>query len=317
MSEIVEHIDPTKLQRYQDSLLSPIELLDFDDHLSGCKICSLKMRRESDLSGLYQSFFEPVVVKMEKRYFFENLSLGRWIPQLGFALSAIAFLAGLAFIFTNPNKPEESQILAKNEKDIAIIENTTIPQTQHLEDAKPKSNSRLSNKTSNNTTNVNSGKSNRKSVRRTFNEQKALNNTKRKPAEVVGLTTDEFQISDLQSDNSQTLGSPDETNKTSSPDVQISKSNRNFSVKLKSEKDVREYEFYLAEMPNFKTISREKRSDNNWEILQNKFKVGKKYILQITVFKDASETQTIKKIISLKNKKTVRLTRTEKQKRGK
>jgi hypothetical protein len=313
MSELNQHFDRAKLQRYRNSQLSPAELLDFDDHLFVCNLCCHNIKQNNDLNDLYQSFAEP-----PRKKFFNFLNFRSFnrliftIRQPIFAATALALLifgGVLAIVFSR--KPVEQQLLVKN---IAEIEQKLVEVTN--------ANKSVFN---DNFKQIIAKKPENSVIKKDLKKPQILPiQTKPLPSQAKVETikpeikTVNLQVADLKTDDSRTLSLSDNKPADSANDLKFTRIKRNFSVEIDTVEKTNKYEFYLAEMPKFITVSREKSDDNKWQIPQNKLKIGKKYILQVTVLQDDGQTKSVKKVISLENSAINGIRRTAIQKkRGK
>ena len=77
--------------------------------------------------------------------------------------------------------------------------------------------------------------------------------------------------------------------------------NDNSTIYFSPVENADEYEIYLAEMPKFVTVSRERVLNPQWIIPYRKLRAGQNYVLQITALKDGEAIQSEKKNIKIES----------------
>jgi hypothetical protein len=304
-----EHLEYAKIQRYRLSQLSPTELLDFDDHLAICEKCRHKALQENDLTQLYDSFItENKPVKLVSGNFLRF----KFSRQLQFAAVLLGFfsLAGTLYFFVQNQSTEKiivnnindntAQSPAKDASELTA--NTSSPETIPSPVSEKPTITPLILK--------------KKRTIETHKQISEISKTKAVSSSPIITSNNKrideissFKISELETDNSQTLGSESVTKSSVSAKVKVSKAGKSYAIEIDSDDKADYYEFYLAEMPNFVSVSKEKIKTSKWRVPLNKLQKNKKYVLQITLYKNDGQTQTIRKVLSLgkpiipKNKK--------------
>jgi hypothetical protein len=305
-----EHLEYRKIQRYRLSQLSPTELLDFDDHLAICDKCRHKALQENDLTQLYDSFItENKPVKSVSGNFLRF----KFSRQLQFAAVLLGFfsLAGTLGYFFVQNQSTEiiivdnindntAQSPAKDASELTA--NTSSPETTPSPVSQKPTITPLILK--------------KKRTIETHKQTSEISKTQAVSSSPIVTSNNKrideslsFKISELKTDNSQTLGSESVTKSSVSAKVKVSKAGKSYAIEIDSDDKADYYEFYLAEMPNFVSVSKEKIKTSKWRVPQNKLQKNKKYVLQITLYNKDGQIQTIRKVLSLgkpiipKNKK--------------
>lgn len=294
-----KHLNDKEITGYRQSSLLPSELLTVDNHLANCANCRRKIKQNQDLAMLYDSFFDPLSEFSTDNSRDKNFGLkGKWELSRKFrffsmaaifanrqtqaALILVLFLVvGGLWAFRQKTAPPSNEFSANNRgaesflPDIPDNKGFSTPKKDAEEIKNVKADS-----------DIKIGKPNKTQAFRAKKESSG--------------TAIEIEIKELETDGSQTLssdGNPAEAVK-SSPKLQIGKNSRALDFSFVQNAD--EYEVYLAEMPKFVTVSREKVKARKWTIPYRKLKAGQNYVLQITALKNGQSIQSVKKIINTK-----------------
>lgn len=109
------------------------------------------------------------------------------------------------------------------------------------------------------------------------------------------------KVDALETDRSNTL-----SNNTNSEEatnfpfkVKIKTSKKGLSIDFSEIEKADEYEIYVAEMPDFITVSRDKTTRSKWSMQFNKLAKGKDYVLQITALDQGMPIQSVKRKFNL------------------
>jgi hypothetical protein len=299
----VKHLENEQIQRYRLSKLTPIELLEFDDHIADCDACRFMTLQNSDLDNLYESFTTVSTQKESSDKFidFENLFVG-WKLSLAFGLICTFIFLGGLFYFANQNFQKNKQMtLAESQPEIfskkinePIVEKPQTPSlsedTYIAKTSKQLSNNKLAKQPPKQTV---------KSKEHILPPQP--NETKTIPAKAKE-TNLQLIVTQIESDESQTLGSESDNANSLPINLKISNNENEIFIKVDTENKVNDYEFYLAEMPKLNTTLRKNVKTNSWRFSKNNLKKNRSYVLQVTVNKEDGKNQTIKKILKLSNR---------------
>ena len=301
---MTKHLNNQEIIKYRQAALLPSELLTVDSHLADCENCRRKIRRRQDLTTLYESFFEPLgdfssddskdaeTGKQEKwkfwgkfRFFSLAALLTNWQPQAALILILVLSLGAFWFFRQKSAPPPADSLTA-----------STAPENIRPDDSK-KTDVPVGASESQNESPVMAAADSEDSV---LKLKKAEKN--RALAARVTRPVLKIEIGEIEADASQTL-SPDERPANavnSAPKLQIKSRKNNPAIDFSAVENADEYEIYLAEMPKFVTVSREKVGVKSWTLPSGKLQAGRDYVLQITAFRDGEAVQSVKKIIRTK-----------------
>jgi hypothetical protein len=309
MIEIKEHIDKNTLHLYKNLQLSPVELLNVDDHLSVCEYCRLQIQQTPALDGLYQSLFQNEPSENKFGWFNFNLTnrfnFSGKLKKLAFA-SVLTSLLILFFsiLFWN-QKLSEKQVAVINQTEQTKLNESKQKIVQVEDNEKTFGNQREPIKLP--TTLYKSAVTNKKAINsKKINLLKQVATEKRKEKKDNNLGLN-LNLSELETDSSQTIGSDIKTLPNNKPVLKITKSKDSFFVHVKTNKKVSYCQYFLSEMPKLITVSKETRTNGTWQIPHKKLKTGRSYVLQITVVTEDNQTALIQKELkisseTLKNK---------------
>jgi hypothetical protein len=304
--KIVKHLEKNQIQRYRNSQLNPLELLEFDDHVTVCDACRFMILQKNDLDNLYNSFTTISAPKESPREHFNFADLfTNWNLRLAFVMTAILSVFGISLYLVSRNSTNKQPILSAIEpenvkKDLG--ETLTEDRTQtNLQTKNEIAKKTIKPNLSNNLPEPQAKLSSSKSVKKAALPKPVI--VDKKPKETALSENLRLTVKDTETDKSQTLGSESAEKTLPSEKLNISVKNREISVKIEAESKGNKYEFYLAEMPKFLTTLRKTSSRNSWKFSQTKLKKNTDYVLQVTFNQENGEVQTIKKILSLKNQK--------------
>lgn len=255
---------------------------------------------------LYNSFFEPLQGATEEEnsrllkarfkerwrqlkslhFFPVGTLLTNW--RLQTALAGLVFLIASGFLIFSLSKNETKEvagnIIAPTQENKTSVENLTITPTaidSIEENAPPK-------------------------IYLSKQKQLATNKDsvakKKFPADKKIETDFVVKVDSLESDRSRTL-----SNNANSEEpvnipfkVEIKTSKKGLSIDFSKVEKADEYEVYVAEMPDFITVSRERITRSKWSIPVNKLARGKDYVLQITALNQGMPIRSVKRKINLK-----------------
>ncbi|GEM_PF-6588372 len=298
-----KHLNNQEIIKYRQASLLPSELLTVDRHLADCENCRQKIRQRQDLTTLYESFFEPLgdfsandskdadFRKQENwkppgkfRFFSLATLLTNWQPQAALILVLILTVGATWILWQKPASPPADLLTVRAApEDIrtGVLGNGNISNAASEKKTAPLK------------------------IAETDSENAGLKIKKGEINQTLAAKTAarpalKIEIGEIEADQSQTLSSNDNRDKALnlSPKLQIRERKNNPVIDFSAAENADEYEIYLAEMPKFVTVSREKVKVKNWTIPYRKLKAGQDYVLQITAFRDGAVVQSVKKIIS-------------------
>ena len=299
-----KHLNNQEIIKYRQAALLPSELLIVDRHLADCENCRQKIRQRQDLTTLYESFFEPLgdfsandskdadsrkqenwTLRGKFRFFSLATLLTNWQPQAALILVLILTIGATWILWQKPASPSADLLTAR-----------TAPEAIRTADS---GNGNISNAAA-------EKKTAPRKAAESDSEHASLPIKKGEKNQTLAAKTAarpalKIEIGEIEADQSQTLsanaGNRDKVSNFS-PKLQIRERKNNPVIDFSAAENADEYEIYLAEMPKFVTISREKVKVKNWTIPYRKLKAGQDYVLQITAFRDGAVVQSVKKIIS-------------------
>lgn len=300
------HLNHIEILKYRQATLPPLELLEVDCHLENCDQCRMKLRQNQELAMLYNSFFEPLQGATEEEnsrllkarfkerwrqlkalhFFPVGTLLTNWRMQT--ALAGLVFLiAGGFLIFSiGKNEPKEvaDNIAVPNQADRISGENQIISPTttNSAEESKPP-------------------KIYSKNAKDSLRSKDLIVG---KISPTVKKTETDFvvKVDSLETDRSRTLSNNNNLEESANVSfkIEIKTSKKGLSVNFSEVEKADEYEIYVAEIPNFVTVSREKITKSKWSIPFDKLAKGKDYILQITALDQGMPIQSVKRKFNLK-----------------
>nr|HQU85881.1 hypothetical protein [Pyrinomonadaceae bacterium] len=280
-----KHLNHIEILKYRQATLPPHELLDVDFHLETCAECRFKLRQNQELAALYQSFFEPLdgASEEEKTRLFKDKFKERWrklrsmdffsagtlltnrLLQAGFA--GLVFLIFGSVIFVSLKSAEKSNEIAENQPIITNDKILNPPIVQKEPDTIETAN--------------NIGKQD-------LVVKKAANRESSKPKKdsaIFKTKQDKLvvNVSSLESDQSRSL-TKNETSEEEKTAIQIGFRTLKDQLRLKftATEKADEYEIFVAELPEFRTVVRVKSVNSEYSIPIQKLSRGKDYVLQIT-----------------------------------
>ncbi|MCD9187896.1 MAG: hypothetical protein LUM44_15855 [Pyrinomonadaceae bacterium] len=299
------HLNHIEILKYRQATLPPLELLEVDCHLENCDQCRMKLRQNQELAILYNSFFEPLngateeensrllKIRFKERwrqlkslhFFPVGTLLTNWRRQT--ALAGLVFLIASGFLIFSLTKNETNEVAGnivptqenKTAGENQIITPTTVEPVETVEPPKIYS----------------------KSVKAAPTDKdliaKKTSPTAKKPEPDLVVKVDS-----LETDRSNTLSNdanPKEA--VNAPfKVEIKPLKKGLSIDFSDIEKADEYEIYIAEMPDFITVSREKTKRSRSSISLNKLAKGKDYVLQITALNQGMPIQSVKRKLNLK-----------------
>jgi hypothetical protein len=295
----VKHLENNQIQRYRNSRLNPAELLEFVDHIAVCDKCRLTALQKNDLENLYNSFTSVAAPPESPRKIlnFDRL-FSNWNLRSGFAVAVILIAFGGSFYLISRNFNDEKTLLSavqpeniKKETDSIFIENKQPTANKVIENSAESFSVDHLSKHQKTELPV-------QTVKKTV-PPKAITAAKSTEKPVLRENL-RLTVKDIETDESQTLGSEPAEKPLSPTKLKISVKNREISVKIEAEKTADKYEFYVAEIPKLSATLRKTVNRNSWRFSQTKLRKNVDYVLQVTFTDEDGKVRTIKKILSLK-----------------
>lgn len=307
---MTKHLNHIEILKYRQSVLPPLELLKVDRHLENCEECRLKLRENQELAMLYQSFFEPLQGaneeetskllkarlrerwrKLKSLHFFPpGKLLTDWRAQTAFT-ALIVLILGAVWFFNSgkiDNSIETAGNFVSTNPSILVLSDDQSADANEISPEQNADAPEISLKKRKNPQTRSDG----------LVLKKKLRGKNEPPVELV------VNVNPIETDQSGNLAA-DENNKAprttadAAVKIEVKPVNNRLDVFFQMAEKADEYEVFIAEMPEFKTISREKTNESKWSIPIRKLKKGKDYILQITAVKKGMPERTIKRKISL------------------
>jgi len=304
------HLNHIEILKYRQATLPPLELLEVDCHLENCDQCRMKLRQNQELAMLYNSFFEPLngeteeensrLLKARFKERWRQLKSLHFFPvgtllinwRLQAALAGLVFLIAGGFLIFSFSKNETKE----------IAENIVVPNQENMSSDE---NQIITPTVINSVDENDSPKIYSENPKITKNDKNLI---ARKTIPKVKKTETVFiiKVDSLETDRSNTLSNnsnPKEADKAPFK-VTVKTSKQGLSVDFSEIEKADEYEIYVAEMPDFITVSRDKTTRSKWSMNFNKLARGKDYVLQITALDRGMPIQSVKRKFNLRTAPT-------------